>query len=158
MEYTVRRAEQRDIPAIMRLLLQVDMVHHLGRPDIFRGPATKYSAEELTGILADDSAPVFVCVGGDDVPLGHAFCVHRQVTDHPVLTDIRTLYIDDICVDSSARGRGIGRALYEHTVAYARERGFYNINLNVWSCNSSAMRFYEAMGLVPQKVCMEQIL
>ena len=30
--------------------------------------------------------------------------------------------------------------------------------LNVWSCNPSALRFYESMGLVPQKICMEQIL
>ena len=36
---TVRRAEERDIPQLMELLLQVDMVHHNGRPDIFKGPA-----------------------------------------------------------------------------------------------------------------------
>ena len=75
-----------------------------------------------------------------------------------MLTDIRTLYIDDICVDEGARGRHIGKALYEHIVCYGREQGFYNITLNVWTCNPSALSFYEAMGLVPQKICMEKIL
>ena len=48
---SVRSAEARDIPAILDLLVQVDMVHHNGRPDLFKGPATKYSAEELERII-----------------------------------------------------------------------------------------------------------
>ena len=158
MELSVRRAEERDIPRLLELLVQVDMVHHLGRPDIFKGPATKYSAEELRTILRDDASPVFVCVGEDDIPLGHAFCIHRQVIGDAVLTDIRTLYIDDICVDSAVRGRHVGKTLYDHVIAYARERGFYNVTLNVWTCNPAALRFYEAMGLVPQKIGMEVVL
>ena len=158
MERRVRRARGSDIPRILELLVQVDMVHHIGRPDIFKGPATKYDAKELEAIIADDSTPVFVCVDEYDSPVGHAFCIHKRVLNDSVMTDIRTLYIDDICVDSASRGHGVGKALYEHIVGYAEAQGFYNITLNVWSCNEPAMRFYEAMGLVPQKVCMEKIL
>ena len=154
----VRRAEKRDIGKILELLVQVDMVHQKGRPEIFKGPATKYSRDQLEAIIANDNTPVFVCTDGNDIPLGHAFCIHKQITGDPVLTDIRTLYIDDICVDEGARGRHIGKALYEHIVCYGREQGFYNITLNVWTCNPSALSFYEAMGLVPQKICMEKIL
>ena len=155
---TVRRAVGKDIPRILELLVQVDMVHHTGRPDLFKGPATKYNAEELSKIIKDDTAPVFVCVDEADIPLGHAFCMHKQVVGDSVLTDIRTLYIDDICVDEKERGRHIGKTLYEAVVAYAKEQGFYNITLNVWSCNEGAMKFYEAMGLVPQKIGMEKVL
>lgn len=154
----VRRAEKRDIGKILELLVQVDMVHHKGRPDIFKGPATKYSRDQLEAIIVNDNTPVFVCTDENDIPLGHAFCIHKQITGDPVLTDIRTLYIDDICVDEGARGRHIGKALYEHIVCYGRKQGFYNITLNVWTCNPSALSFYEAMGLVPQKICMEKIL
>ena len=69
-----------------------------------------------------------------------------------------TLYIDDICVDENARGLGAGRALYERILDYAREKGCYNVTLNVWSCNPGAMAFYEKLGLVPYKIGMEQIL
>ena len=153
----VRRALEKDIPKIMELLIQVDMVHHNGRPDIFKGPATKYTVCELEDIIKNDETPVFVYDDGDNV-LGHAFCIHKQVKDDHVLTDIRTLYIDDICVDENARGKHVGKALYEHVTDYAREKDFYNVTLNVWSCNPTALRFYEAMGLVPQKICMEKIL
>ena len=156
--FTVRRAEEKDIPAILALLLQVDMVHHLGRPDLFRGPATKYSAEQLSEILTQPDTPVFVCTDSDGSVLGHAFCVHRQVIGDAVLTDVKTLYIDDICVDEKARHRHVGTALYESVKVYAREHGFYHITLNVWSCNPGAQAFYEALGLRPQKICMEEIL
>lgn len=158
MELSVRRAEERDIPAILGLLIQVDMVHHNGRPDIFKGPATKYDPGQLSEIISNDKTPVFVCVDEDDKVLAHGFCIHRQIIDDPVLTDIRTLYIDDICVDSKARGRHVGRTLFEYIKSYAREQGYYNITLNVWSCNPGAYAFYETMGLVPQKTGMELIL
>ena len=158
MSIKVRKAAEKDIPKILDLLVQVDMVHHNGRPDIFKGPATKYSGEELKEIIINEETPVFVCVDENDIPLGHAFCVHKQVTGDSVLTDIKTLYIDDICVDSGARGKHVGKTLYEYVISYAREQGFYNVTLNVWTCNPSALKFYEAMGLVPQKIGMETIL
>ena len=158
METKVRKAEEKDIPKILKLLVQVDMVHHLGRPDIFKGPATKYNENELREILKDSSTPVFVCVDENDAPLGHAFCVHKQVIGNSVITDIKTLYIDDICVDKDARGKHIGKSLYDFVIDYAAKNGFYNVTLNVWSCNEAAMRFYEAMGMKPQRIVMEKIL
>ena len=154
----VRRANKNDIPRILELLVQVDMVHHNGRPDIFKGPVTKYNAAELEEIIADDETPVFVFADENDKVLGHAFCIHKQELNNNVLTDIKTLYIDDICVDETARGKHVGKTLYESVIEYAKENGFYNVTLNVWSCNPGALKFYEAMGLKPQKIGMEKIL
>ena len=156
--YKIRKAQSKDIPAILELLIQVDMVHHNGRPDLFKGSATKYNESELESLLQNEDTPVFVCVDENDIPLGHAFCIHKQVKNNSVITDIKTLYIDDICVDSRSRGKHVGKALFEYVSDYAKENGFYNITLNVWSCNPGAIRFYEAMGLVPQKIGMEKIL
>ena len=154
----IRRAKQKDIKRILELLVQVDMVHHNGRPDIFKGPATKYNAEELEAIFQDENTPVFVCVNDEDYILGHGFCVVKQVLGDSVMTDIKTLYIDDICVDEAARGSGVGRELYQYIEKYAKDNGFYNVTLNVWNCNPGALKFYEAMGLEPQKICMERIV
>ena len=153
----VRLAEERDIPAILDLLVQVNMVHHLGRPDLFRGPTTKYSAEELRAILKDAEKPVFVYTSDDGQVLGHGFCVLEHYGGR-LMTDRDTLYIDDICVSEQARGQGVGRSLYEHILAWARDKGCYNVTLNVWTCNPGAMAFYEKMGLQPYKIGMEKIL
>ena len=154
---SVRRAEERDIPAVLNLLVQVNMVHHNGRPDLFKGPTTKYTAEELKAIFSKEETPVFVCTDEDDRVQGHGFCIMEQYGGQ-LMTERRTLYIDDICVDENARGRGVGRALYDHILDYAREAGCYNVTLNVWSCNPGAMAFYEKLGMVPYKIGMEKIL
>ena len=163
----VRRAGVQDIKAILDLLVQVDMVHHAGRPDLFKGPATKYSAEELAKIISDDRTPVFVCVENDDSTsgkaetekvLGHAFCILEEYNGDRLMTDRRTLYIDDICVDEDERGRHVGQTLYRYVEDYAVSIGCYNVTLNVWECNPGARRFYEAMGMGIQKTGMEKVL
>ncbi len=154
----IRRAQEQDIPDVLKLLVQVCMVHHNGRPDLFKGPATKYTAEQLKEIFADDNKPVFVLVNEEERVLGYAFCIHQEHPGDNILTDIRTLYIDDLCVDEACRGQHVGRQLYEHVLDYAKKNGYYNVTLNVWSCNEPAMKFYEKCGLVPQKIGMEKIL
>ncbi len=154
----IKRATTQDIDGILDLLLQVDLVHHKGRPDLFKGSVTKYGEEDLQKIIGQEETPVFVCVDEKDRVLGHAFCIWKQVKSDRVLTDVRTLYIDDICVDERARNEGIGAQLYNAVHAYAKEKGFYNLTLNVWCCNPGAMQFYEKMGLTPQKVTMECLL
>lgn len=153
----IRRAEGRDIPAIDELLYQVHEVHSGIRPDLFKLGAKKYTDGELRQILVDDARPVFVAEQDGRV-LGYAFCIHQQHIDDNNMTDVATLYIDDLCVDESARGKRTGSALYEHVLAYAKRHGYYNVTLNVWAGNESALRFYEKLGLRPQKIGMEQIL
>lgn len=143
---------------INKLLNQVLMVHHNGRPDLFKAHVKKYTDEELAVLIEDDSRPIFVAVDEAEEVLGYAFCVFQQHINNNILTDVKTLYIDDLCVDEEKRGMHIGRTLYDYVIDYAKAEGCYNLTLNVWSCNESAMRFYEKCGLVPQKVGMEKLL
>ena len=154
----IRRAKEKDMDGINRLLQQVLMVHHNGRPDLFKADVKKYTDEELLEILQDDTRPAFVGVDAQENVLGYAFCVFLQHVGDNILTDIRTLYIDDICVDETVRGQHIGKQIYEYVVRFARENDFYNVTLNVWSCNPGAMKFYQSVGLTPYKVGMELIL
>ena len=154
----IRRAAENDIPAVLNLLVQVNMVHHNGRPDLFKGPTTKYTEDELRAILADNKTPVFVCADEGGRVLGHGFCVLQRQANTRLMVENATLYIDDICVDEAARGHRLGAAIYRHLVDYAKSLGCHNVTLNVWSCNPGAMRFYEKLGMVPYRVGMEQIL
>jgi len=154
----IRRAKPQDMNGINNLLLQVCLVHHKGRPDIFKYGAKKYTDEELLAIILDDKRPIFVAVDEKDTVIGYAFCIFQQHLNNNILTDIKTLYIDDLCVDENIRGQHIGKQLYEAVLAFAKENGFYNVTLNVWSLNEGAMKFYEACGLKPQKIGMETIL
>ena len=154
----IRRALEKDMPDILKLLSQVLEVHHQGRPDLFKGGVRKYTDSELAELIKDDSKPIFVGVDESERVLGYAFCVFVQHIDNNILTDIKTLYIDDLCVDEEIRGQHVGKQLYDYVLGFAKEQGCYNVTLNVWALNEGAQKFYEACGLVPQKIGMEKIL
>ena len=151
----IRPAEEKDVPQILSLLKQVNEIHYNGRPDIFK-KATKYTSQQLKSILTDKNRPILVADDGKVV--GYAFCVFEQHICDNLLTDIKTLYIDDLCVDEKSRGQHIGSALYDAVVAFAKSSGGYNITLNVWNLNQSALKFYQKVGMKPLKIYMEQII
>ena len=151
----IRKANKADIKRIIELLHQVSMVHHKIRPDLFKPNTTKYDELELDAMLSNSNNPIFVYDDGE--VSGYAFCQITEIKDHLLLQDIKTLYIDDICVDEDARGKHIGKALYEFVRDYAKEIGCNNITLNVWEGNMPALRFYQNMGMQVQKTTMESI-
>ena len=153
----IRLANNSDIPGMIHLLKQVGQVHHDIRPDLFRDGAQKYSEEDLAALLQDKTRPIFVGVE-DGHMLGYCFCILEEVKDNPVLQDVKSLYIDDLCVDETIRGKHVGSRLYDHVCGYAKQIGCSSVTLNVWCGNDSAMRFYESRGMKPRKIYMETAL
>ena len=153
---TIRKANKNDIRRIIELLHQVNMVHHVLRPDLFKPHTTKYDEQELEAMFNDENKPIFVY--DDGMVWGYAFCQITEVKDNQLLEDIKTLYIDDICVDEVARGKHVGKALFEYVRDYAKTIGCNNITLNVWEGNEAALSFYRNMGMKVQKTTMEVIL
>lgn len=158
MSISVRRAQEKDIPVILKLLIEVNMVHHNGRPDLFKGPARKYNEEQLRELFKDESRPIFVGVDDNDEAVGYGFCIITDIKDHQLLTDRKELYIDDLCVDECARGMGVGHVIYDAIVAYARDIGCTHLSLHAWNCNPNAMQFYKNLGLKPRQEELELIL
>ena len=138
----IRTANKNDIQRIIELLHQVNMVHHVLRPDLFKPYTTKYNAQELESLLSNQSKPIFVYDDGE--VRGYAFC---QISE-----------VKDICVDEVSRGKHVGKSLYEYVHDYARSIGCHHITLNVWEGNDAALNFYRNMGMKVQKTTMETIL
>ena len=162
-ELYVRPLEEQDVPKVMDLLAQVNLVHYNGRPDIFKLD-TKFTEDDIVhNFIGNEKNPVFVCVEvdeeGNESVMGHAFCQIQENLGNSVIRAKRTLYIDDICVDEEERGRKIGKRLYDYVLAFAEKDGdFDNIALNVWNFNEPAYNFYISMGLTPQRTIMEKVL
>ena len=153
----IRIASTADIPGMIELLKQVGQVHHEIRPDLFRSGAQKYDEAQLTQLLLDENRPIFVGLEEGKL-LGYCFCILEEVKDDPVLRDVKGLYIDDLCVDETVRGKHVGSRLYDHVCAYAKTIGCHSVTLNVWCGNDSAMAFYESRGMKPRKIYMETLL
>ncbi|MCQ2488452.1 MAG: GNAT family N-acetyltransferase [Clostridia bacterium] len=154
----IMRANTSHINGLNELLEQVLNIHHEGRPDLFKGDTKKYTNEELVDIINDDNKPIFVAVDDTGIVIGYAFCMFIQHKDNNILTDVKTLYIDDLCVREGLRGQHIGKNLYNFVLNFAKSEACYNVTLNVWALNTSAKAFYDSLGMKPQKYGMETIL
>ena len=156
--FFVRPAEEKDVSEILRLLVEVNMVHHNIRPDLFKGPSTKYTEDEMKVMVHDTENPIFVCVDSDGKFYGYIMCQTEYVKESALRTGIKTLYIDDLCVDEVSRGHHVGERLYNFAVEHARKTHCYNVTLHVWGGNDAAEKFYYHMGMKPQFTCLETIL
>ncbi len=157
MEIKIRRVEEKDFSKVEELLKEVKTLHRNLRPDIFSPKETKYSKEEIKEIMNSENRGIFVAVNENDEVVGYTiYEIHIPTSDQ--LVHNKTLYIDDLCIDSKCRGNGIGTKLYENALKYAKEINCYNLTLNVWYDNKNALNFYKKIGLTPQKIEMEKIL
>ena len=151
----IRRAKNSDAEDILELLKQVQNIHAEIRPDIFKHGATKYNKNQVLSIIKNSQTPIFVCEQNDRV-VGYAFCIVENVLETENIKAEKVLYLDDLCVDKTLRGVGIGKKLYEFVKESAKTLGCGKITLNVWEGNESAKSFYRNLGLTPLKTVMEQ--
>lgn len=155
MKIEIRRAQKKDCDALLRLLKEVLELHAKIRPDIFISGTTKYRKEELFDIVSDPKTPVFVAEGEDGEIKGYAFCKILQPPFSTNMQKIKTLFIDDLCVDENCRGEKVGKRLFEYVKEFAKDNGCYDVTLNVWAGNDNAIAFYKKMGMFVKETQME---
>ncbi|KFJ06515.1 GNAT family N-acetyltransferase [Bifidobacterium tsurumiense] len=156
---SIRTAGVEDIDELLRLLKQVAQVHHVGRPDLFKDGGSKYDHDSLKELLGQKDVTVYVAQLPNEQRLaGYAFTMEQHHESHGAFQPISTLYVDDLCVDETVRGRAIGSRLMEHVFDVARQQGFYNVTLNVWACNPEALAFYKRCGMEVYTYGMERIV
>ena len=153
----IRKAIPSDIPVLNHLLEQVLLVHHKVRPDIFKESGRKFNDEELKTLMSQENTPIFVFENEEGKILGHLFCIIKE-PQSLAQTPIKTLFIEELCVDENARGQKIGDQLYQFALNYAKEIGCHNLTLSVWNDNEGALRFYQRQGMKPQETTMEMII
>ncbi len=153
MGKNIRKAGAGDLETVNKLLRQVLRLHHDGRPDLFRPEGKKYTDEQLLAIFSNPLTPVFV-YEEDGVVMGYVFCELQSLSANNLMP-VKTLYIDELCVDVQYRGHHVGTALFEYVKAFAVAQKCHNITLHVWEKNPSARAFYEAQGMSPQYTSME---
>jgi len=153
----IRKAEIKDIDEILYLLSDVLELHARIRPDIFESGHTKYTKEELIAKLSEENFHVYVGEISNKV-VAYAMCVIELPKFTHTMKQVKTMYIDDIEVNPNYRGQGLGRELFDYLKEEAKRLNCYNITLNEWEGNDGAKKFYEKLGMKPQKTTLELIL
>ena len=134
--YTLRRAEPRDVRAIVALIAELAEFERLTH-------LVQVTPESLAPHLFGER-PVVECIVGEVDEDVVAFALF--FTNFSTFLAKPGLYLEDLYVRPAHRGTGLGKALLEHLGALAVERGCGRFEWSVLDWNERAIRFYEGMG------------
>ena len=102
---------------------------------------SSYGQDAFISALSDPSVTVFVAEDGG-VVVGEA-----TVLEVPALRYRSTrVIVDEFIVDAKHRGKGIGTALLEHVVSYARNRGAHSVWVASRTDRKDAHELYKTAG------------
>ena len=101
-----------------------------------------------TARLLDDPDTEFLLAAADGDQPAAGVCQLRYRLS--VWTGADDCWLEDLYVDESARGTGLGRALVNAAFERARARGCRRIELDVNESNADAIAFYEALGFTTE--------
>ena len=136
-----RRAQREDVERIVRMLADDPLGAKRERYEL---PLPRSYLAAFEAIEADPNNEIVVaCLDGEVMGV-------LQITFIPGLTyqgGWRAL-IEGVRVDGAARSAGVGRAMVEHAIGRARERGCRLVQLTTDKARPDAKRFYEALGFV----------
>lgn len=145
-----------DYKEVDRLMAQVHGLHVQGRPDLYIDVEHIYPIDEFTKMVEnDDMITVLAENEKDGAVVGICIVSMRAKTG---MVKRRTAYMEDLCVDENYRGRGIGKGLFLYVKDMAQKMGAERLDLMVWDFNENARRFYEKMGMTPQRYIYEMKL
>jgi ribosomal protein S18 acetylase RimI-like enzyme len=102
-------------------------------------PGAQFVAARARNLIASDAA-TFLLVG--DPPVGIAMVRFRE----SVWSDKLDAYLEEFYVAPKHRGHGLGRALLERVLEFARERGASRIDLGTAVDDRAARALYESVG------------
>ncbi|MBQ7699562.1 MAG: GNAT family N-acetyltransferase [Clostridia bacterium] len=150
----IEKAKKEQAKEIVTLLKYICEVHRKGRPDVFISGQPKYD-EEAVCRLIDDENYRLVAATEDGYVIGYMIAKIVENESGPHIKTVKTLYIDDICVDKRYAHKGVGTALFEEAKRIGKGSGCERIDLNVWAFNGAAIEFYKKMGMSVSRMSME---
>lgn len=153
----IREARVSDFEAVSNLENQVFTMHQSARKDLIKPKKEPFTKTYFESCLNDDNTKIFVYEEDEEIQ-GHCIIKVLHYANHHMFYDMKVLEIDDLCVDEKARGKGIGRQLFDKAKNYAKKIGASRIELTVWSFNKNARQFYECLGMSEKTSRMELTL
>lgn len=154
----IRNAQIKDIDRIYDLLHMVNDLHEELFPHLFKKGKTKYNADQLRDIIQSNEKIIFVYTNEDDLALAYIICEDVPIQDSENLKTIKTLYVDDICVDPAYQQKGIATSLYKHARKYAQENDYQRLTANVWEDNQASQKLFKSLKFQPVKTTYEDVL
>ena len=144
----IRFCKEGDRAEVNRLLYQSTVIHSAGVPDFFIPLEESINEKIYAEILSADDQVLF-CAESDDGTL--CGVCHLSFHNRSGWVEMKNVHVENIVVDETCRGQGIGLALLAEAERIAKEWGAVQLNLMCWHFNDGARRLYESLGMTEQR-------
>ena len=149
----IRSATLADREGLSRLTAEVHELHREARPDVYMEFDPEQFRKEISDTLYRPDSILLVAEEEGELA-GMALLTLRQ-PPNPILKPRLYAFLEELSVGERFRGQGIGTALFAAAKEQALRRGAVSLELQVWSFNEAALRFYEKMGMKEKTFRME---
>lgn len=145
----IRKADKNDIDKnLLKLYIDGFYMHYNQRKDIFDNKETEDLKNNLIDMLENPNEVLFVIEKNGNI-IGYAAV---QIKDKTT----KSIWIDEIIIDNNYRNTGYGKHLIDEILKFAKENKCQRIELNCWSFNDGALKFYDKLGFNQQRVILEK--
>lgn len=85
----------------------------------------------------------------DDETVGYLAGYTRPKSDYKL---VPTAELESMFIQAGFRGQGIGTALAQSFLGWAREKGAQEVQVTAYTANEKAVRFYQRLGFVARHI------
>lgn len=152
MKPIVRKAKPEDLPVLMEFMKGLVEAERPMDPTIKDGHVVYY---DLSEIMANEESDLYVvALNNELVASGYA----KIKDDRPYLKHKKQGYLGFMFVPEKHRGNGYNKLIMDTLLQWCEDRNVYEIRLDVYEDNPSAIRAYEKAGLKKHLINMRMNL
>jgi diamine N-acetyltransferase len=155
MNTKIRLAKIEDYLYVSELMQNVHVQHVKGLPGFYKQNENAMSREYFVDAIEKEQ--IYVLDDNEGI-VGFALIEWIDIVDNPVIHNQKMLYIIDICINETNRKKGYGRVIFNNLENIAREKKCRSIDLDVYTFNVGAKKFYQKMKMNENKIGMTKIL
>lgn len=144
-EIIIKRATIEDIDGVNVIRKQVNDMHVLGEPKIFK-PGFGEKMQSFIKTFLTEENKVLLVAKDEELIVGYAALeiIEKEETEYRYA--LRFLEVGELGVLEGIRQKGVGGKLMEEVKRVAKEFKINEVQLNMWSFNTGALEFYEKIG------------
>ncbi|HIU12060.1 MAG TPA: GNAT family N-acetyltransferase [Candidatus Onthocola stercorigallinarum] len=149
----IREMNLNDYEDVRILVRQIHELHLSNRPDIYND-GESFPKEYFEKVLSDANNLNYVYIENKKI-VGVLNATLQHTNPLPIIKPRTYYFIENLVVDKNHRRKGIAKKLFSYLTLKAKENNIDSIELNVWSFNTEAIKFYESMGMNIKNIRME---
>ncbi len=145
MNLSIREAGIDDLDILNTLNREVQELHHKIDPQLFKSADKSDIREDVKKLIMNPQGGVLIAFESDKAQ-GFVSYGERLFPESGLIHTTRMLFIHHMGVQEAFRAKGIGSALIQSLQKIADRRKIKHIQLNVWTLNLDAKRFFQKRG------------